>query len=185
MCNGEDERQTGRIKWFNNKKGFGFLSNCVTNEDVFIHHTGIELSEESLNSEVNIFKTVIEGEYVSYEKHTDSSGRSVAKKVSGIMGGPLLCENVNKKIFISNRHTEKNSSEGSSVRRNRDSRSHTHSHSEGGAPECTGSENEPHSHAPGTTFPHSHSRKTTTPMDVSVKVDENMNENPFNDLVQE
>jgi len=185
MCNGEDERQTGRIKWFNNKKGFGFLSNCVTNEDVFIHHTGIELSEESLNSEVNIFKTVIEGEYVSYEKHTDSSGRSVAKKVSGIMGGPLLCENVNKKIFISNRHTEKNSSEGSSVRRNRDSRSHSHSHSEGAAPECTGSENEPHSHAPGTTFPHSHSRKTTTPMDVSVKVDENMNENPFNDLVQE
>jgi len=185
MCNGEDERQTGRIKWFNNKKGFGFLSNCVTNEDVFIHHTGIELSEESLNSEVNIFKTVIEGEYVSYEKHTDSSGRSVAKKVSGIMGGPLLCENVNKKIFISNRHTEKNSSEGSSVRRNRDSRSHSHSHSEGAAPECTGSENEPHSHAPGTTFPHSHSRKTTTPMDVSVKVDENMNENPFDDLVQE
>ena len=185
MCNGEDERQIGRIKWFNNKKGFGFLSNCLTNEDVFIHHTGIKLSEESLNSEVNIFKTVIEGEYVSYEKHTDSSGRSVAKKVSGIMGGPLLCENVNKKIFISNRHTENNSSEGSSVRRNRDSRSHTHSHSHSEAPECTGSENEPHSHAPGTTFPHSHSRKTTTPMDVSVKVDENMNENPFDDLVQE
>jgi cold shock CspA family protein len=185
MCNGEDERQIGRIKWFNNKKGFGFLSNCLTNEDVFIHHTGIKLSEESLNSDVNIFKTVIEGEYVSYEKQTDSAGRSVAKNVSGIMGGPLLCENVNKKIFISNRHTEKNSSEGSSVRRNRDSRSHTHSHSHSEAPECTGSENEPHSHAPGTTFPHSHSRKTTTPMGVSDKVDENVSENPFNELVQE
>jgi cold shock CspA family protein len=129
MCNGEDERQVGRIKWFNNKKGFGFLSNCLTNEDVFIHHTGIKLGEEALNSDVNIFKTVIEGEYVSYEKHTDNAGRSVAKNVSGIMGGPLLCENVNKKIFISNRHTEKNSMEGSSVNHHSDSRSHSHSHS--------------------------------------------------------
>ena len=57
----------GRIKWFNNKKGFGFLSNCETQEDIFIHHTGIQLNEESLNSSVNIFKTVIEGEYVSYQ----------------------------------------------------------------------------------------------------------------------
>ena len=58
----------GRIKWFNNKKGFGFLSNCETGEDVFIHHSSIHLNEDTLSSEVNIFKTVIEGEYVSYQK---------------------------------------------------------------------------------------------------------------------
>ena len=90
----------GRIKWFNNKKGFGFLSNCETNEDVFVHHTGISLGEEALNSDVNIFKTVIEGEYVSYQKKIDNEDRSVAKNVTGVHGGPLLCENVNKKIRL-------------------------------------------------------------------------------------
>ena len=115
MSTEENETQIGRIKWFNNKKGFGFLSNSVNSEDVFVHHTGIKLGEESLNSDVNIFKTVIEGEYVSYEKHTDGEGRSVAKNVTGVLGGPLLCENVNKKIFISNRHKDKYSTEGGSV----------------------------------------------------------------------
>ena len=104
-------KSIGRIKWFNNKKGFGFLSNCETNEDVFIHHSGISLGEEALSSSVNIFKTVIEGEYVSYEKQLDGENRSVAKNVTGILGGPLLCENVHKKIFVSNRVQENNSSE--------------------------------------------------------------------------
>lgn len=119
MSTSTEETFIGRIKWFNNKKGFGFLSNCETNEDVFVHHTGIKLGEEALNSDVNIFKTVIEGEYVSYQKKMDNEQRSVAKNVTGIMGGPLLCENVNKKIFISNRHTEKHSEEGSSVRQSK------------------------------------------------------------------
>lgn len=107
----------GRIKWFNNKKGFGFLSNCETNEDVFIHHSGIKLNEETLNSNVNIFKTVIEGEYVSYQKKIDDENRSVAKNVTGVNGGPLLCENVNKKIFVTNRVNEHSSEEGSTNNR--------------------------------------------------------------------
>ena len=105
------EKNIGRIKWFNNKKGFGFLSNCETNEDVFIHHSGISLGEEALSSDVNIFKTVIEGEYVSYEKQIDEENRTVAKNVTGVLGGPLLCENVHKKIFVSNRVQENNSAD--------------------------------------------------------------------------
>ena len=104
-------KSIGRIKWFNNKKGFGFLSNCETNEDVFIHHSGISLGEEALSSTVNIFKTVIEGEYVSYEKQIDEENRTVAKNVTGVLGGPLLCENVHKKIFVSNRVQENNSAD--------------------------------------------------------------------------
>tara|TARA_R110002074_G_scaffold305511_1_gene476676 strand:+ start:677 stop:1171 length:495 start_codon:yes stop_codon:yes gene_type:complete len=104
-------KSIGRIKWFNNKKGFGFLSNCETNEDVFIHHSGISLGEEALSSSVNIFKTVIEGEYVSYEKQIDEENRTVAKNVTGVLGGPLLCENVHKKIFVSNRVQENNSAD--------------------------------------------------------------------------
>lgn len=98
-----EDTTIGRIKWFNNKKGFGFLSNCATNEDIFIHHSGIKLNESTLSSDVNIFKTVIEGEYVSYQTKKDNENRTVAKNVTGVFGGPLLCENVSKKIFISNR----------------------------------------------------------------------------------
>ena len=39
----------GRVKWFNNRAGFGFvtvLSGDKKNEDVFVHHTGIVVSSE-------------------------------------------------------------------------------------------------------------------------------------------
>ena len=109
----EETTYIGRIKWFNNKKGFGFLSNCETDEDVFIHHSGIKLNEATLNSDVNVFKTVIEGEYVSYQKKIDEESRTVAKNVTGVLGGILLCENTNKKIFVSNRVTNQSTEEGS------------------------------------------------------------------------
>ena len=36
----EADRMEGRIKWFNNSKGFGFIG-CENGPDVFVHYSGI------------------------------------------------------------------------------------------------------------------------------------------------
>ena len=49
--------ETGNVKWFNNAKGFGFISREGA-PDVFVHHTAI-LTEG--------FRTLSEGEKVEFE----------------------------------------------------------------------------------------------------------------------
>ena len=48
---------SGKVKWFDNKKGFGFISQD-SGQDVFVHHTCI--TGEG-------FKNLEEGEQVSFE----------------------------------------------------------------------------------------------------------------------
>ncbi len=48
---------SGKVKWFDNKKGFGFIAQ-ESGQDVFVHHTSIQGSG---------FKTLQEGEAVSFE----------------------------------------------------------------------------------------------------------------------
>ena len=48
---------SGKVKWFDNKKGFGFISH-ETGKDVFVHHTCISGSG---------FKTLNEGEAVDFD----------------------------------------------------------------------------------------------------------------------
>lgn len=50
------ERETGTVKWFNDKKGFGFIIR-EEGEDVFVHYT-------SINSEG--FRTLQEGQKVEF-----------------------------------------------------------------------------------------------------------------------
>ena len=48
---------SGKVKWFDNKKGFGFIAQ-ETGQDVFVHHSSI-LGQG--------FKTLQEGEMVDFE----------------------------------------------------------------------------------------------------------------------
>jgi CspA family cold shock protein len=47
----------GKVKWFNNEKGYGFIE-YKDQEDIFVHYSSI-LSQG--------YKTLVEGQYVEFE----------------------------------------------------------------------------------------------------------------------
>jgi cold shock protein len=55
----------GTVKWFNDEKGYGFISPDEGSEDLFVHHTGIAGSG---------FKSLDEGAKVSYEATRGQKG---------------------------------------------------------------------------------------------------------------
>ena len=64
-------RTTGTVKWFNEKKGFGFIMDPSVSGDIFVHFSAIQ---------TNGFRTLKEGEEVEYELYQDQKG-SRAKNV--------------------------------------------------------------------------------------------------------
>ena len=81
---------TGRVKWFNNKAGFGFIT--VTDghrsgTDVFVHPRAINVENQQ-------YKYLVQGEYVEFVliKTTSGDHEWQASNISGIKGGKLMCE---------------------------------------------------------------------------------------------
>ena len=52
----------GTVKWFNAEKGYGFISNDETGEDVFVHFSAIQMDG---------FKTLSEGQKVTFDTEAD------------------------------------------------------------------------------------------------------------------
>ena len=85
---------TGSIKWFNHKRGYGFLKDCDSAEDIFVHFSAINVPD-------GVYKTLIDGEYVQYELSPDTKdGKPMALNVTGVKGGPLLCQLENKRVQV-------------------------------------------------------------------------------------
>ncbi len=55
---------TGRVKWFNNDKGYGFIG-FKQDEDIFVHYSAIELDG---------YKTLSEGQLVEFKLIETSKG---------------------------------------------------------------------------------------------------------------
>jgi CspA family cold shock protein len=84
------DRILGKVKWFNNKAGYGFITvNDGENsgKDIFIHYSAIRVT----NSQ---YKYLVQGEYVEFNlvKSNTDTHEFQAVDISGIKGGSLMCE---------------------------------------------------------------------------------------------
>ena len=59
------EVKQGTVKWFNNSKGFGFITPAEGDKDLFVHMSEIKMDG---------FKTLKEGELVDYEEGSGEKG---------------------------------------------------------------------------------------------------------------
>lgn len=89
----------GRVKWFNNKAGYGFITviegpvvNDKVGTDIFAHHTSICVSEEQ-------YKYLVQGEYVEFSIstiETTTEHKYQSSNIKGMNSGKLLCETRNE-----------------------------------------------------------------------------------------
>lgn len=84
--------ETASVIFYNRQKGFGFLRNLETDEELFVHVSYLNVEDS------NVLKTLNIGEYVEFEavtvkdENSSSNDKRHAKNVTGLRRGKLMCE---------------------------------------------------------------------------------------------
>jgi cold shock CspA family protein len=84
----ENKLYTGCVKWFNKKTGYGFITlidNSEPNAEIFVHHSALDVPND-------IYKYLIQGEYVTFFLSKSEKHLFTANKVKGIDRRFLLCQ---------------------------------------------------------------------------------------------
>lgn len=63
----------GTVKWFSSEKGYGFISNDETGEEVFVHFSAIN---------VEGYKTLEEGQKVTFDTEADPKDASKSRAIN-------------------------------------------------------------------------------------------------------
>ena len=100
------QTHTGRCKWFNNRLGYGFVTvdnrseDSNVPEDIFVHQTNVHPNSST-------YRTLRQGEYVSFALSEDNNTVQ-AVNVTGLNGGPLLCDSQNTRPSNRNNESRRN-----------------------------------------------------------------------------
>lgn len=84
------ERLLGRVKWFNSKAGYGFITvtdGPQSGSDIFVHHSAVNVDSQQ-------YRYLVQGEYVEFSLVPTQGGNHEfqASAVCGIKSGKLMCE---------------------------------------------------------------------------------------------
>ena len=99
-------KNLGCVKWFNGKRGYGFITDVDTSVDVFVHHTGLATTKDC-------WKNLLKGEYVEYSLTKGKDDVNHASDVTGVRGGPLMCESNAEDMARRRSRRTRNSTDGS------------------------------------------------------------------------
>ena len=69
------DKMKGQVKWFNESKGFGFITPADGSKDVFVHFSAIQ---------VEGFKTLSEGQKVTFDTEPDPKNSAKLRAVNVI-----------------------------------------------------------------------------------------------------
>ena len=72
---------TGTVKWFNDDKGFGFITPDDQGADLFVHHSGINADG---------FRTLREGARVSYDSEAGPKGPKAVNVTPAVVDAVTL-----------------------------------------------------------------------------------------------
>src|SRR5262249_60297146 len=73
MSRESDQMPTGTVKWFNSKKGFGFITPNDGSKDIFVHISAVERAG---------LQTLKEGQKVSFDLEAGKQGKTSAVNIN-------------------------------------------------------------------------------------------------------